>query len=299
MTPSGPITAWSGAVISGMRISNPNGPCVRIPEGVTNVRIEDNEIGPCGWGHDDVGVLISPNANDVTVRHNVIRDAPSAVYARSARHPIVVEGNLVYNIRGPLPRGQMVQFNGVNGGWGQSRIVGNVSDKRLATIATRYEDHISMFQSSGTSSAPILIACNRLRGGDSNNGSGIIIGDYGGEWYTVRDNVIVLVANVGIGVAGARNATISGNWIYQKGSSPDTKTNLASYSMTYAGVTPGNVTFSNNRGIAVGWLNGLWNTPQNAHWDDGTGWNIRYSGNNWNDTSLSEAIWTQTPPGCQ
>jgi hypothetical protein len=296
---SGPIVAYSGQVISGMRITNPNGPCIRIPEGVNNVRIEDNEIGPCGWGHEDVGVLLEPGANNVTVRYNTIHDAPTGLYARAARHPIVFEGNLVYNIRGPMPRGQMVQFNSVAGGWGQSRIVGNVSDKRLATIATRYEDHISMYNTYGTSDNPVLIACNRLRGGDSNTGSGILIGDNGGQWFTVRDNTIVLVANVGIGVAGAQNATVSGNLAYMKGASADTRTNLGYYVMSYGGYTPGNVNFANNRGIAVGWINGLWNTPQSALYNDGSGWNIQQSNNNWNDTSLSEAIWTQTPSACQ
>lgn len=47
-TASGPITATSGQVISGLRISNPNGDCVSIPVGATGVVVRDSEIGPCG-----------------------------------------------------------------------------------------------------------------------------------------------------------------------------------------------------------------------------------------------------------
>ena len=41
---------------------------------------------------------------------------------------MVFEKNYVYNIRGPFPRGQMIQTNGLKGGSGSSRITCNVSD---------------------------------------------------------------------------------------------------------------------------------------------------------------------------
>ena len=295
---SGAITAQSGQTISGLKISNPNGSCITVPDGVSGVTIEGNEIGPCGSGVEHLGVDIRPNASNITVRRNVIHDSASAVYANEAKHPIVVEKNLVYNVRGPMPRGQMVQFNAVTGGSGQSRVVGNVSDKNLATTTTRYEDHINMFRSSGTAGQPILIACNKLRGGDSASGSGIVVGDYGGQWFTIRDNILVLTANTGIGVAGAQNVSVSGNQIWNRGADATSKTSSVLSIMTYAGNVPANVSISGNRGISTSWLYGNNGVLHPGLYDDGKGSGISYSGNNWQDTSLSAAIWDSLPGNC-
>jgi len=62
---SGPITASSGQVISGLRISNPNGACVTI-SGVSGVILRDNEIGPCGGP----AVNIVNGASGNTIEHN-------------------------------------------------------------------------------------------------------------------------------------------------------------------------------------------------------------------------------------
>jgi LEA14-like dessication related protein len=48
----GPITPKAGEVISGKRISNPNGPCIVVKE--SNVTIKNNIIGPCNHSPDSL-----------------------------------------------------------------------------------------------------------------------------------------------------------------------------------------------------------------------------------------------------
>jgi len=74
-TASGPITATSGQVISGVRIQNPNGACIVIPAGVTGVVVRDSDIGPCR-GNGNVIV----NGSGATIEHNLIRDGGRGVY---------------------------------------------------------------------------------------------------------------------------------------------------------------------------------------------------------------------------
>lgn len=117
---SAPITAKSGQVISGVRISNMNGNCITIPAGVVNVVVRDSVIGPCrGTAHIYVagaGALIEHNqvydgkrgimvnkANNVTVRKNVMQGpfAPYDTERNSAAIEVdyslygVVDGNIV------------------------------------------------------------------------------------------------------------------------------------------------------------------------------------------------------------
>ena len=79
------------------------------------------------------------------------------MWANHAKNPIVFEGNRVYDVLGPYPRGQAVQFDNGSGGDGQSRIEGNVSDWMERTGKTAYEDHINVYMSSGEAGKPILI----------------------------------------------------------------------------------------------------------------------------------------------
>lgn len=169
LIPSGPITATSGQTITGRRITSSSGPCVKVAPGAVNVRIVGNDIGPCGRGVDDVGVLVQARATQVTISKNSIHNVSSGALVADAYNPIVFSYNTVYDVRGPFPRGQMVQFAGVSGAGGQSKIIGNTSDKQRATIKTTYEDHINLYKTTGSASYPILVACNKIRGSATAN----------------------------------------------------------------------------------------------------------------------------------
>lgn len=294
---SGPIVAKSRQRISGLRITSESGPCVQIPAGVTDVIIENNDIGPCGGSEPKVGIDALPDSQSINVSNNRIHGVATGMLATRAKHPIRFENNTVYDVRGPMPRGQMVQFDGVRQGSGQSVIRRNTSDKGMATAPTRYEDHINLFNSAGTSTFPLLVTCNRLRGGDSDSGSGIIVGDHGGEWIDVNRNTVVLTPNAGIGVAGGKNISVRGNSVYNSGRDALSRTQSAFYVMSFSNHVPTNVTLTHNRGVARAWMQGsghIWG----GYWSDQTAVNLTESSNVWQDEGLSEEIWNSAFADC-
>jgi hypothetical protein len=95
-----------------------------------------------------------------------------------------------------------------------------------------------MYSSYGTT-APIEIAYNRIRGGHSVNGSGIMTGDSsaagaGGGIY-VHDNTVVDVANTGIGVAGGENIRIENNRVYISGQYGPSRIGMYAYAYVPTG----------------------------------------------------------------
>ena len=298
---SAPIVASSGQTIRGKRIAcTGDKPAITIPEGVHDVVVEDNEIGPCKA--DVVGVYAGRGATNITVRYNLIHGVASGFWADHAVNPVVFEYNTVYDVLGPFPRGQMVQYDGVSGGTGQSRIVGNVSDWFAKTGPTKYEDHINTYMSSGTPAYPILIQGNKLRGGDSGSGSAICIGDQGGRYYRVLDNVVVAVPNVGIAMAGGGNFTVERNrvWNVSTGALKGTKTNVGAYLWNV-----NTAALRDNRVIAAD-CDGSGNcgVPHMAFWygpgdtaPGETNSNVTESNNNWFDKSLNGDMWNFTWTG--
>lgn len=228
-----------------------------VGSGVSNVRITNAEIGPCGQDGDvlAVGVDVRPGAANITIDRNVIHDVSTGVYVAGAQHPVVIDRNTIYNVRGPMPRGQAVQFNNVRGGSGSSKVTCNVSDRMAATTAVRYEDHLSFFQSHAASSSVIEIAYNRLRGGSSGTGSGIMLGDYGGSGQWAHHNVLVLTTNVGIGIAGGNNNVVEHNRAYNKGTSASSMTSGSFYlAQMSSEATCTHNTVRHNRETSRGWL---------------------------------------------
>lgn len=92
-TPSGPITASAGQVISGLAISNPNGDCVRI-QSAANVTIRDSKIGPCGRA----AVVVSGGAAGAVIEHNTITDSGMGAYVIGASN-VTVRKNVFNTLR--------------------------------------------------------------------------------------------------------------------------------------------------------------------------------------------------------
>jgi hypothetical protein len=135
---SGPINATNGQVISGLKITNPNGPCVTVAN-VSNVRIVDSEIGPCGGGSADYG-----NANIKIIGASNITVEYSNVFG--GNRPFIAQGgsNITFQNNltpGPFSGGGLtggIEFDQVNGG----TVDGNVISGEFPG------DVISMFESS-------------------------------------------------------------------------------------------------------------------------------------------------------
>jgi hypothetical protein len=164
LTPSGPIVinGKRDVVMSGLHISNPNGKCVEIRNASANIVIENSEIGPC----KDEGIYIDSSEN-ITIRDTYIHDTTavgirtyraerihvtsnqiervaSGVYAGNSKQ-VDVNNNYILNVRGPYPRGQIVQFAYVDGPG--NRINNNIG---INEVGESYaEDVINLYKQQG------------------------------------------------------------------------------------------------------------------------------------------------------
>jgi hypothetical protein len=301
---SGPIRARSGQVIENLHVATAEGPCILV-EGASDVTIRDSEIGPCGAdGDPDTQGIEIRFAAHVTIQRNVIHDVSTAVYVMGSSHPIVMERNYVYNVRGPLPRGQMIQMNGVAGGASGSKVICNVSDAmpgfRLGVLhgdtAAGIEDHINLFGSPGLDHDRTEIAYNRLRGGSkiSTSGSGIMMGEGGGGHVHAHHNTIVDVVNAGAGIAGGSNITFDSNRIYMHRNA-GVYINVGLYGWGQDGAAcTGDHALLDNR---------IWTSAssgaQNPFWNDGNCEPVILGGNVFGDPSLTPDIFDEVPAACR
>lgn len=289
---SGSITVSSGETITGRRVECTDGrPAITIPGGVHDVVIEGNVIGPCSAGL--VGVYAEPGSGNITVRNNTIHKVASGMWANHAQNPVVFEGNRVYDVLGPYPRGQAVQFDNVTGGDGQSRIEGNVSDWMERTGATAYEDHINVYMSSGKAGEPILIKGNKVRGGDSESGAGITVGDGGGGWIEIDDNLVVSVPNTGIAIAGGHDIRATNNRVVNM-STPEIRSDSAMYIRSV-----NRVQLQENRVVASACQGSMdcSSATHMAFWYGPDCTDVQEEANNWYDLSLRTDLWNQVWQG--
>lgn len=241
-TPSPPITVTqSGRIVEGLSFSNVSGDAIRI------------------------------TASNVTIRNCRFENVVKGVYAVNSSNVIVEDCEFRANQAG---RGRnAVQFDKVNGGR-ISRL-----DSRVTIGATLAEDHISLYQSQGTQNSPIIVEdCYLEGGGPSTSGSGIMTGDVGGSWQTIRRNVLVNPGQVGIGVSGGTNVVVEDNEVY---SAAHPWSNVGIYVWRYTGTQPcGNHTVQRNK---VDWRRS--NGARNSFWDGGNCGTISgLSSNDWNWT---------------
>jgi hypothetical protein len=292
-TPSGPITATSGQTISGLSISNPNGPCITL-NNVTNVKIVNNQIGPCGSGTSGAGISIS-GSDHVTIQNNNFNDVSSGVYAMdSTGGHLNFSHNYATKVRGPMPRGQIIQFNNVSGA-GLS-VTCNVSDQAIGGYKdssgtyTGPEDHINVYMSNGTASSPIEVAYNKIRGGGSPSGGGIMSGDTGGSYQSIHDNILVNPGQYGIAIAGGNYIQMTSNRVF---ASANSWNNVGSFVWEQGGVSCGNTTFQSNR------INYVQSGSQNNYWNGGGCGTVDTSTDVFGDTTLDASIWNLAIPQCQ
>ncbi len=291
-TPSGPITLSSGQVVSGLHITNPDGPCIN-GSNVTNVRITNNRIGPCGPNDTGVGINIYQSGG-LRVDHNSFDDIASALYVIQGSNDIVFEQNYATRIRGPFPRGQMVQFNNVRGTG--NKVMCNVSDQTTPAYKIGPEDHISMYGSGGTPTSPIDVAYNKIRGGGpSQTGGGMLAGDTGSDNITLRDNILIHPGQYGIAIAGGQNIRLVRNRVYSRTVFP--WSNIGAYVWSQYGASCSGNEVRGNQTFFIG-RNGV----PNAYWNAGNcGAVAGESENTWDwgtTTTLSEAMWDEQIPAC-
>ncbi|GAA4089446.1 right-handed parallel beta-helix repeat-containing protein [Mucilaginibacter panaciglaebae] len=257
--------------ISGLVITGDDVPPITL-KNCSNIRITGNRL----FNSTAVGIYLY-RCKNVTIDHNYISNVSTGVYVQQTNGGgIVVTDNQFLNMRGPLPRGQFVQFNNVNGP--RCLIANNTCENIIGQSYA--EDAISLYSSNGTAASPITVKNNRIRGGGpSRTGGGIALGDAGGSHQLVENNLLVNPGQYGIGVAGGTDMRILNNKIYAK---RNTFTNVGiSVWNQYTNISScaiievrGNeVNWTNAKGI----LNPAWNSGNCgtvAGWDDNE-WNSR------------------------
>jgi len=271
---------WNGVsdkTISHLEISNLKGASIELIN-CKNIRIEYCKLGPS----KGEGVTLY-NCTNITVENCYMESISTGVSAVES-FAIKVNYNDVKNVMGPFPRGQMVQFDEVTGSG--SSISYNVCENIAGQ--SHPEDAISLFKSHGTANDPIKVIGNWIRGGGpSISGGGIILGDYGGSYINVENNILVDAGQYGIAITAGNNLTIKNNKIYSRKQS-FTFWGLMSYiqysNPTYSNTIMNNqVNFTNKDGV----LRNLW--------DDGkageiSGWSSNIYNSNLNATILPSII---------
>lgn len=260
-TTSVPIV-WSGVsnkTISGLAIKNPNGHSITLVN-CSNITIMNCKLGPSkGQGVDLY------NCTNVTVTNCSIDSVATGLYA-AISSSIKFNYNDVKNVFGPMPKGQMVQFDKVTGS-GNSisyNVIENIAGQCHA------EDNISLYKSSGLPNDEIQVVGNWIRGGGpSATGGGIMTGDDGGSYIVVKDNILVNPGQYGLGIASGDHITITNNKVF---ASKTAYTNIGLYVWNQYASDCSSNTVSNNR-INFTNKDGVINTS----WDAGncgtiTGW---------------------------
>jgi hypothetical protein len=198
----------------------------------------------------------------------------------------------VERVRGPFPRGQMIQFNTVNGTG--NRVTCNISDQPTPGYLDGPEDHVSTFASSGTADSPLLVAFNRIRGGGpSDSGGGILAGDYDGSYIEIRGNILVNPGQYGLSIAGGRNSRIIDNIVY----APDVFAWSNNGLFVWAQIGSGECYGHEVRGNRVYYVNR--DGVPNAGWNAGNCGDVAgFDDNDFVDETLGPDVWDLPIPEC-
>ena len=222
-------------IYSGLRIGNFKGYCIEIRNS-ENIQIIQSDIGPCwlsgikiesssnivirgnyihGTGQSMIAYEWGSNVDGYDVRNllveqNRLEGGASGVYAKKSTQ-LVVRHNQIFDVKGPFPRGQFVQFTQAYGGG--NRVFCNVGEQTSLELFS--EDKINMWKSSGLPEDPIIIAYNKLRGtGRSVTSSAINIGDAGGSYIHAFKNIIVGGGNAGLIIPGGHDLAFTDNIVF-------------------------------------------------------------------------------------
>lgn len=221
--------------VSGRSIRGGNVPAITLSN-CYNVHITKNTLG-----YSTAAGIYLKNCKNITIDYNYISNVSSGVYVEDSGGGIIVNHNEFKNMQGPMPRGQFVQFNNVNGP------ANSISYNQCENILgqSRPEDAISLFKSTGTSASPIQIVGNRIRGGGpSKSGGGIMLGDNGGSYQVAANNILVNPGQYGMAISGGDHISIINNTIYGRAQS---FTNVGIYIWGQGGYRCTNARISGNR----------------------------------------------------
>ena len=193
-------------LITGIEIDNSTVGCIKLIN-CTNITIQDCRLISARGNGVDIY-----KCKNITIKDCYMESISTGVYAIESQG-INVSYNKVKNVKGPFPRGQMVQFNEVSG---ENNVV---SFNRCENILGESypEDIINMYKTNGTADSPVKIIGNWIRGGGpSHTGGGIMLGDNGGSYLIAKNNILVNPGQYGMAISSGTNIQIINNKIFGK-----------------------------------------------------------------------------------
>jgi hypothetical protein len=224
-------------------------------------------------GLSSVAIVVE-GCRNVTITENDFDGTLGGVFVLNSENVVVTYNRFRGIGNGTIGSGKSnyVQFNKVTGG--------SISYNK--GLGGNTEDLVSIYQSSGTSSAPLVVEHNAFEGTDwtRSSGTGIIVGDGGGGNYvTVRYNRLLTPGQVGIQLINGTGIRVYGNTIYAAPRSPLTSPNVG---MSSWEGSPNADVYENR----VRWYRN--DGSQNARWwGYGT---IRESANDWSASIDPETL---------
>ena len=251
---------------------------------ITLAQCERITIRNC-WIHDHTDIALNLwKANNVRIEGCRIENVVSGVFAAECKSVQFI-GNFSRNMKGPFPRGQMIQLDKATGpnNWIQGNYAINDRDKSFP------EDVIILYQSEGEQGSPIMVEDNYLVGdlkegseGKSKTGSGIMTADGGGAWQVCRRNVVLSAGQCGIGVAGGHHIRVEDNVIQGKKSAVS---NVGLYIWNQSGKPSDHIAILRNR---VQWTTAK--GEEDSWWDGGGITDVDQKDNTFADTTVATHI---------
>jgi hypothetical protein len=267
--PSGPIIMQGKyhMLITNIAISNLNRPCI------TLVNCNNIIINHCKFSYLKNAAIYIYHCKNITIKNCYMEHVATGIYALKSQG-IKVNYNKAKNIQGPYPKGQMVQFDEVSGPCNQ------VNYNRCENVAgaSSPEDVISMYKTNGTPASPVQITGNWIRGGGPNKiGGGIMLGDRGGSYITVKYNRLVNPGQYGIAISGGTHMDVTGNRIFSR-QLPFTNVGIYVWAQASSACGLNKVAYNRvNWARANGELHGAWNKGNCGKiedWDTNT-WHVK------------------------
>lgn len=181
-----------------------------------NITLEDMTLTSLGYGRALQGDML----NSLVIQRCDLVNTRGVYLHESSNGSVSITNNRVRDIgrfgSNENPYNQFVQFDksqDMSGSIAWNEVIN-------APGASRAEDVINFFDSGGTTSAQYIIERNFVRGAypenaltDAFSGGGILVGDYGHGYTTVRDNVVIDTLNYGVAIAGGRGNRLNDNLV--------------------------------------------------------------------------------------
>ncbi|MFA5875250.1 MAG: hypothetical protein WC901_00990 [Candidatus Margulisiibacteriota bacterium] len=231
-----------------------------------------------------IGLIVQASSN-IIIKDSWFEDVAAGINVSINSSGIKVFDNHFLNFHASGSIGQMIQFNTINSAG--NMVVGNYVLNQPTLSTTK--DIINLFKSGGVAGSPLLIANNKINGGNDPSGVGILVGDGStpGSYVDVRDNILINPGQAAVAIGGGHDINVTGNKAYGMMQSNLTWIGMYANSLQLPSATPPtndpncyNILFDNN---SMDWTNKY--GAKSNFVDTGECTNVTQTNNNFDNTN--------------